>query len=487
MRFCFYSVCALIISGLNATVGLANAPGWWDEPPLFAIWEEPDRRAWSRTGDAGDSDEQVWTESDSGISRLPESHESWYAATAVDWEQVSAATWEPGEWRFGDPERSYRPFETRLASDGRPKKPWYETLSIRGYAQFRYNRLGETNPELVSPQGDRSIGDNNSFILRRARLVISGDVSDRVFIYIQPDFASGVTGPNPLHFLQIRDYYADIFLDEAKEYRFRVGQSKVPYGFENLQSSQNRIPLDRNDPLNSAVVNERDLGVFFYWAPAEIRERFRYLVQSGLKGSGDYGVVGFGAYNGQTANRPERNDRLHSILRVTYPFKFPSGQFFEPSFSWYSGRFVIDRSPGVEGPDEFQDERVAWSFVLYPQPFGLQGEYTVGIGPELNEARDFVLTKALHGGYIQVFSRHVHQQYGVFLPFTRFQYYKGGRKHEVNSPAQDIQEAEVGVEWEPLRELELTLMYTFANRTSNLFPYVNQSGGLLRMQLQWSY
>jgi hypothetical protein len=39
-----------------------------------------------------------------------------------------------------------------------------------------------------------------------------------------------------------------------KEYRVRIGQSKVPYGFENLQSSQNRLSLDRNDALNSAVV-----------------------------------------------------------------------------------------------------------------------------------------------------------------------------------------------------------------------------------------
>jgi hypothetical protein len=47
--------------------------------------------------------------------------------------------------------------------------------------------------------------------------------------------------------------------DAKKEYRVRIGQSKVPYGFENLQSSQNRLTLDRNDALNSAVANERDL------------------------------------------------------------------------------------------------------------------------------------------------------------------------------------------------------------------------------------
>jgi phosphate-selective porin len=76
---------------------------------------------------------------------------------------------------------------------------------------------------------------------------------------------------------------------DTKEFRLRVGQSKVPFGFENLQSSQNRLTLDRNDALNSAVANERDLGAFFYW-PSKIRERFAMLVKDGYKGSGDYGV-----------------------------------------------------------------------------------------------------------------------------------------------------------------------------------------------------
>lgn len=46
-------------------------------------------------------------------------------------------------------------------------------------------------------------------------------------------------------------------------------------GFENLQSSQNRLPLDRNDGLNSAVSNERDLGVFFSGAQKNIGNCFQ--------------------------------------------------------------------------------------------------------------------------------------------------------------------------------------------------------------------
>mgnify|MGYP002146748860 FL=1 len=166
-----------------------------------------------------------------------------------------------------------------------PKK-WYDSFSIRGYAQVRYNRLFETNDKLKSEQGDRSIGDNGGFFIRRMRIIFSGQINDRVYFYVQPDFASSASSTS-LHFGQLRDAYFDLGLDAKNEFRFRVGQSKVPFGFENMQSSQNRLPLDRNDALNSAVSNERDLGVFFYWAPAATRKLYASLVADGLKGSGD--------------------------------------------------------------------------------------------------------------------------------------------------------------------------------------------------------
>jgi hypothetical protein len=75
------------------------------------------------------------------------------------------------------------------------------------------------------------------------------------------------------------------------------------------------LTLDRNDALNSAVANERDLGAFFYWAPSKIRERFAMLVKDdGYKGSGDYGVFAFG-YTMETSNRTEGNRNLHVVTR----------------------------------------------------------------------------------------------------------------------------------------------------------------------------
>ena len=186
-------------------------------------------------------------------------------------------------------------FATKIVSaQTKPvSKQWFESLQLRGYMQVRYNRLLETNPLLKCDQCDKSWGDNGGFFIRRARLIFSGQINDRVYLYFQPDFASSPSS-TASNFAQLRDAYMDLGLSADNTYRLRIGQSKVPFGFENMQSSQNRLPLDRNDALNSAVSNERDLGANFYWAPKGIRKLYSTLVSEGLKGSGDYGVFAFG-------------------------------------------------------------------------------------------------------------------------------------------------------------------------------------------------
>ena len=67
----------------------------------------------------------------------------------------------------------------------------------------------------------------------------------------------------------------------------RLGQSKVPYGWVNLQSSQNRAPFERADGINNALEGERDYGAFLMWASPEARRRFRDLTGLGLKEAKD--------------------------------------------------------------------------------------------------------------------------------------------------------------------------------------------------------
>ena len=378
-----------------------------------------------------------------------------------------------------------------MSSQQKIESEWYNSFKIRGYVQARYNRLFETNPDLGCEQCDRSWGDEGGFFLRRIRIIFFGQIYKNVYFYIQPDFASSASSTG-LNFAQIRDAYFDIGFDAKNEFRVRIGQSKVPYGFENMQSSQNRIPLDRADALNSAVTNERDMGVFFYWAPDKIRKKFSTLVRDNYKGSGDYGVFALGAYNGQTANRPELNNNLHVVARASYPFEI-GNQIIEPGIQAYTGRYELPTSlknGGVTTTHDlnYLDQRAAVSFILYPKPFGIQAEYNIGKGPEFNKHTETIETKSLEGGYA-TFSYRIEHKEQIIFPFTRYQYYRGGKKHEMDARSYDVNELEVGFEWQFSKNFELVATYTISNRRYEDFILQNndQQGSLLRLQAQINF
>ena len=379
--------------------------------------------------------------------------------------------------------------DTTKAKTPAGAKKWYENVQMRGYMQVRYNGLLQTNEDLECEQCDRSWGGDNDFFIRRMRLIFFGQVSPRVYFYIQPDFASSPSS-SAMHFGQLRDAYFDVGLDEKNEFRFRIGQSKVPYGFENMQSSQNRLPLDRADAMNSAVTNERDLGVFFYWAPAKTRKLFSSLVSEGLKGSGDYGVFGIGVYNGQTANRPELNSNKHVVARASYPVQIKN-QVLEAGVQAYKGQFtLLSTTSGVGTATDklYNDERIGATFVLYPKPFGILAEYNIGRGPEYDKLTNSVIESPLKGGFITA-SYKLDFQGQTLIPFSRFQYYDGGKKHELDARSYEVKELEIGAEWQPNRNFELVVMYTMsARRFEDAVNPVNyQRGNLLRIQAQVNF
>ncbi len=391
-------------------------------------------------------------------------------------------------------------------------KKWYEKISLRGYAQFRYNDVTHLEPGSAPPQhaGDSSIAPDQEFLIRRARLILFGDVSDHLYLYFQPDFASTPNAAvDGIQFAQIRDWYGDVYLDKDKIHRLRVGQSKVPYGWENLQSSQNRLYLDRNDAFNSATKNERDLGVFYYWTPQWAQDTFKFISDENLKGSGNYGVFGFGAYNGQGGALREFNDELHLVARLALPLTLSTGQLVEFGLQGYTGRYVVLGSailplgtgaatvplgtrnrPG--GENGLLDQRLGWTFVYYPQPLGLQIEHTIGRGPELDATQRAVERGSLHGGYAMLNYRYQSSCHGEFWPFVRWQYYEGGYKSFPNAPASTIDEWNIGLEWQIRKEMELVCEYVITDRTNLQAQATGRSydqfdGQVLRWQFQVNF
>jgi hypothetical protein len=421
-------------------------------------------------------------------------------------------------------------------------KKWHEKYTIGGYTQLRFDALmnGENKRLLQSPT-DRGIGGQNNLLLRRARLKLSGDVSDWLSIYTQVDFASSISGVSGTsstsnsNYAQIRDLYGDIYFDKAREFRVRPGYSKVPLGWEMLQSSQNRVAFERADATDStAIRDERDLGIFFYWSPEEAQERFKYLVKSGLRGSGDYGVFGFGYFNGQGLNRFELNSSMHTAVRVTYPFEMPWDQMMEIGASGYTGRYMnsptaltytpigasapITATPtvlcqknvqgGTSGGSPYgnsggcNDERVVVHAIWYPKPFGLQAEWAWGNTPMLDDTsvqlgKPVVTGGSLNGGYVQAMYK-IDHFYGSWIPYVRYEQYDGGSKFDANSPHMKTSQYEMGVEYMPLPEFQLKAAYspmarTNLNQTTGIsglnrgLPYGYYSGNVMRLQLQWNY
>ncbi|MEQ1527686.1 MAG: porin [Methylococcales bacterium] len=396
---------------------------------------------------------------------------------------------------------------------------WFNKINMRGYTQLRYNQSisGDrkaSDPELKSP-GDGGIKDNGNFTFRRVRLVFSGDINDYLYLYIQPDFASNVSDSQQ-HFAQLRDAYADISFDKKHEYRVRAGQSKVPFGWENLQSSQNRLALDRNDALNSAVPSERDLGLFAYWTPEDVQKLWKNLSKKGLKTSGDYGVAGIGIYNGQGVNRAETNDDIYAVAHTTYPIElnflgYPfTGQvlevgadvmtgYFNPTTAdmtlFGSGNKLTKASIDASQPKSkhgIREDRVGVHAVLFPQPFGLQAEWNWGKGATLNpdghDGKGSIERQDLRGGYVQAMYKidNVFRADGVLMPYIKWQTYRGAWKGATNAPRVQVDEVEAGVEYQIMKALELTLAYSTMDRT-NTSNLGQASGDLARVQLQWNY
>ena len=396
------------------------------------------------------------------------------------------------------------PAAVPVSADAPKSKAWYEKLSLRGYTQMRYNGFlsgDDTAPagesRLRSPH-DSSISDRGGFSLRRARLVLQGDVSDRVSLYLQSDFASAVNNQAGTErregFVQLRDAYADVFLDKDKNWRVRFGQSKVPFGWENMQSSSNRLTLDRSDAINSAVPSERDLGIVGYYTPTSVQQIWDRLGHDGQKLFGNYGAFGLGVFNGQGTNRTEQNRGLMKVAFATWPFELDGlGGAFEGQVLEIGGSAMMNdvqpelRSGGVS-TIAYDDDRVGLHAILYPQPFGIQAEWNWGKGPEYDLDSQSIETKNLSGGYVQMMYRLPTETIGALMPYARWQHYRGGWKAGTNAPRLETDEFELGVEWQPWKALEFTFAYARMKRAEADERRTGRAeGNLIRTQVQWNY
>ena len=105
-----------------------------------------------------------------------------------------------------------------------------------------------------------------------------------------------------------------------------------------------------------------------------------------------------------------------------------------------------------------------------------------------------MIKRPLSGGYAMAMYRHKTQCRGEFYPFVRWAYYDGGYKSERNAPYVDINEWELGLEWQINKSMEFVSLYTITDRTNtralgtaDTLSYTQFRGDLMRFQFQVNY
>jgi predicted porin len=186
------------------------------------------------------------------------------------------------------------------------------------------------------------------------------------------------------------------------------------------------------------------------------------------------------------------NKQQHVVARVSYPFKIGS-QMIEPGIQGYSGKYVMFDNQLTSGittnaDKNYTDRRAAVSFVLYPKPFGIQAEYNIGEGPQFDRASQSIKVKSLDGGYA-TFSYRLPYKTQFIFPFMRYQYYRGGKKFELDARSYAVNQFDFGIEYQFNKSFELTAEYVISDRRYEDFALQNnhQTGNLLRIQAQMNF
>lgn len=409
------------------------------------------------------------------------------------------------DWIRIKAEEEQRQSERSVVAEFTGSPRWYERLTMYGYGMMRYNNTsnGKLRSFHDASVGDASNGAQPGFFFRRIRWVVTGQISDHVSVFIQPDLASNISGNT--HALSMRDAFGDWNFDKDKEYRLRVGLQRVPCSFDNWQASRVRMAIDRADATNSCHQSERDLGLSFMWTPKVAQARYKQMLDY-MYGPGDYGVIHLAVWNGQGLNQQEANADKHIGMRLSWPWELPGGYLMETGMNINRGQIRVNTGTAAAGTTLFStlapgnqsgnylDERVNFYVYIPPQPFGMMAEYVFGRGPQ-RDAAGVIRESALYGGYVQGHYQWKYSDVGLANAYVRWQEYYGGVKNTTGAPDGRMKEVEAGIAWQPDPQWEFTVAYTFTERLSAFRTtpgtaavpgqQLDAYGNLLRFQVIW--
>jgi hypothetical protein len=388
---------------------------------------------------------------------------------------------------------------TELQMTGSPR--WFERIKILGYVQSRY-AVGATSHLFDIPLGDRlATSDPREFYIRRIRVVLAGEISERLSFYLQPAFEGDQQN---LFNKEMVDAFADYHITRDRQWRLRFGLHRVPNSFDTYRSSSQRIELDRHESIQSGAPGERDLGVALYWTSKIAQLRYAQMAIY-HNGPGDYGNIGLMVYNGQTRNKVEANADKHVGIHLAHPFELPNGRLVQLGAMAFRGQYVVSGTgpigssavswcpPGLRRGSsgcEVDDERVTAYIYTPTQPLGLIAEYTAGRGP-LRNSQGIIEEKPVHGGYAELMYTWRYSDVGLLTPYVRYGVYHGGLK-SINGANGRSETVNVGLVWEPDTHWRFVTEWMWKDglNASILKPGQDQlafEGSILRFQVQWFF
>jgi hypothetical protein len=95
----------------------------------------------------------------------------------------------------------------------------------------------------------------------------------------------------------------------------------------------------------------------------------------------------------------------------------------------------------------------------------------LGQGPQFNPETMTTEVRNLHGGYAQVMWRQKVNDNFV-TPFIKYQYYNGGKKHEIDARSYLVKDLEIGAEWQLKTILNLQLLILFQTELTKTLTFL---------------
>lgn len=249
-------------------------------------------------------------------------------------------------------------------SVGSPDKQY--AFRLRAYAQADTRTfLGNSNSSNV-----------DNFLIRSARPIVEGKMTDYVNGRLMMDFGNNQT--------RLLDAYADINpMPKEKLFLLRVGKQKTPIGLERWQSEQD-IPLIERG-LATNLVPFRDIGVMAYGNVLGGKLEYNLGVSNG--------AVDLGDNNGAVSDNKDINARVFMRpleglgVGVAGTYGDHTGTASAPNLA--SGYVTIAQSRFFAYASGAYADGVQWrlnpQLTYYNGPFGVIGEYVLN-SKELRKA-----------------------------------------------------------------------------------------------------